>query len=375
MQTGLNETRQLIRNDQKEYRKKKYTMIAVMAAVLMVSLCLKTEKHGFVPPLEVLANYRTWLEINIGKVCGLEVYLRRAQIIAGMPTYTDSINRLMITAVAFICGVLLSMAGALFQAVFRNPIAAPTMLGVNTGVSLGILVLVLQYGGAALYMPKEKYICCYIGAAGMLALVMIMGKLSSGRRKFAVTDLLIVSAIVSQVVGAVQTYYTFSMENDEVLLLQQIRNAMDLNVEPVSLLFLAIATVVCMVPVFLLRFSLNAVSFVSDEARSLGVNTFTIKITALLTGTFMVTAAMVHCGAVGMISLIVPFMSRAMFGADFRKVFTGNILIGGTLLVICREIAGQIYLTADGIPAGTVVDFIAMPVFVIIIVSQRRIWE
>lgn len=375
MQIGLNDTRTLYIREHKEYRKKLLITAAVTAAVVLASLCLKTEENGFINPAEVLKNYSTWIELGIGRVSGWTVNLKQSQILAELPSYIDSVNRLKMTAISFACGIMLAMAGALFQSVFRNPIAAPTMLGVSTGVNLGTLLLVVTYGGMALHMPLQKYIYCYVCAAGVLALLMVMAKISSGKRRFSVTDLLIVSAIVTQVAGAVQTYYTFSMENDEALLLQEVRNAMDINTDPVSFIFLGAALVISVLPVFFMRFSLNAASFVDDEARSLGISPLMIKLAALTAGTFMTASAMVHCGGVGMVSLIVPFLSRAVFGADFRKVFAGNVLIGGTVMVLCRDIAGQIFLTPDGIPAGTVADFIAMPVFVIIIVTQRRIWE
>lgn len=375
MQTGRKDTRTLLRSEQMEYRKRVWITAAVMAVIILASLCLKTEKHGFVAPHEVFINYWTWIKLSIGKVSGWTVTLKQSEILAGLPSYIDSVNRFKITVISFVCGVMLAMAGALFQGVFRNPIAAPTMLGVSTGVNLGILILVVQYGGMALYMPFQKYVYCCACAAGVLILLMIMAKISSGRQKFSVTDLLIVSAIVTQVIGAVQTYFTFSMENDEVLLMQELKNVMDIDTGTGSFIFLGAALLISVVPVFFMRFSLNTISFTDEEARSLGVNSFGIKLAALIAGTFMTVSAMVHCGGVGMISLIVPFLSRAVFGADFRKVFTGNVLIGGTLMVLCRDLSGQIFLTPDGIPVGTIADFIAMPVFVIIIITQRRIWE
>lgn len=375
MQIGLKETENLIKTERQSYRKKLLILIGAAVIAFLFSLCLKTIETGFVPPGEVLSNYKAWITINMGDWFDWPVYLHRAEIIEGLPSYYDSVSRLKITVITFVCGIMLALSGSLFQSVFRNPIAAPTMLGVNTGVSLGILALVLQYGGIATGMPFQKYVYCYIGAAGMLALVMGVGKLSSGKKKFSVFDLLIVGAILSQVVGAIQTYYTFSMENEEVLLLKEISNAITVNTENISFLFLGCALVICIVPLYLIRFSFNAVSFDNDEARSFGVNTTALKILSLVLGTFMITAAMVHCGTVGMVSLIAPFISRSIFGAESGKVFWGNILVGGTLLVLCRDIASMIYFTAEGLPIGTVVDFVAVPIFVIILVTQRRVWE
>ncbi len=375
MQIGLKETENLIRAEKQNYRKKIWLLTGIALFIFLFSLCLKTIETGFVSPAEVLANYKAWIQINMGKWFEWPVYLQRTQIIDGLPYYYDSISRLKITAITFGCGMLLAMSGHLFQSVFRNPIAAPTMLGVNTGVNLGILFLVLQYGGLATGMPYQKYVYCYTGAVLMLILVLGVGKLSSGKKKFSVFDLLIVGAILSQVVGAVRTYYTFSMENDEVLLLNEISNAITVNTDNISFVFLGAALLICIVPVYFIRFSFNAVSFENDEARSFGVNTMALKVGSLILGTFMITAAMVHCGSVGMVSLIAPFLSRSIFGAESRKVFWGNLLVGGTLLVVCRDIASMIYFTSEGLPIGTVVDFVAVPIFVIILVTQRRVWE
>lgn len=375
MQIGLKETAKQLKIDEHPYRKKMGLMVFVAIAIFLFSLCLKTVETGTISPAEVLANYKAWIHINVGKWFDWPVYLQRNQIIASLPSYYDSVNRLKITIITFVCGGMLSMSGSIFQSVFRNPIAAPTMLGVNAGVNLGILILVLQYDWLALAMPFEKYVYCYVGAAVMLAFVLAAGKLSSGKNKFSVFDLLIVGAILSQVVGAIRTYYTFSMENDQILLLNEVTNALSVNTDNISFLFLGAALLICMVPVYLIRFSFNAVCFDNDEAKSFGINTAAMKIIALLLGTFMITAAMVHCGTVGMVTLIAPFISRAVFGAEFRKVFWGNLLIGGAILVLCRDITAVIYFTAEGLPIGIVVDFVAVPIFVVIMVMQRRVWE
>ncbi len=375
MQIGLNKTKTLMREDERAYKKKKRMLLLAAAAICLFSLCVKTVEAGLMPPMEVLAAYKTWIHVNLGKWFGWPIYLRRAQLIAEIPSYYDAVSRLKITIITFACGALLAMAGSIFQSVFRNPMAAPTMLGVNAGVGLGILALVLQYGELALSMPFQKYVYCYIGAAGMLALVLAVGKLSSGKKKFSVYDLLIVGAILSQVVSAVRTYYTFSMENDEVLLLQEVTNAIHVDTENISFLFLGTVLVFSMVPIWLVRFSFNAICFDHDEARSMGIHTGAMRIFSLILGTIMVTAAMVHCGTVGMISLIAPFISRAIFGADFRKIFWGNVLIGGTILVFCRDLTSLIYFTVEGLPIGTIVDFVAVPIFVAILLSQRRVWE
>lgn len=375
MQIGLKTVDEIIADEKKQYRKKILWLLLAIAVIIAGSLVLRTVKVGVMPPENVLSSYRLWFRLKIDRLLNNPEYLYQNRLIERQPDYYDAISRVKITALTFGCGALLAISGHLFQTIFRNPIAAPTMLGVNTGVELGILVLVMRFGADALYMPLEKYIYCYIGAAAMLGIILIFGKISSGKNKFSVFDLLIVGAILSQVAGAVKTYFTFNMDNDYVLLIQEISNAIRVNIDDISLIFLGITLAVCLIPVYLTRFSFNAAAFDADESKSYGVNTIVMKVILLIVGTFMVTAAMVHCGTVGMAALIAPFISRAVFGADSRKLFWSNILIGGGLLVLCRDIASMIKFTSYGIPMGIIVDFIAVPVFVLILAGQRRTWE
>lgn len=375
MRIGLKETKRQMRLDEQSYKKKMRLLAGGVLLLLLVSLCVQTVGRSLNSPAEVLTAYKAWIHLSLAERFNWPIYLQKSRIIEEIPVYYDAVNRLKITLITFACGAMLAMSGALFQSVFRNPMAAPSMLGINTGVNLGILFLVLNYGGKALTMPFQKYVYCYIGGAAMFLLVMGAGKLSSGKKKFSVFDLLIVGAILSQIAGAVRSYFTFSMDNDLILILNQVTNAIRVNVENVSFAFLAMAILVCLAPVYLLRFSFNAVCFDSDQSKSFGLHTGAMKIAALAAGGIMATAGMIHCGTVGMISLIAPFISRAIFGADFRRLFWGNVLTGGAMLVICRDLASMIYFTTQGLPLGIVVDFVAVPIFTAILVTQRRTWE
>lgn len=375
MQIGLKETKRQIQLDEKGYKRNMRLLTGGVVLLLLVSLCVQTVGRGLNAPMDVLQAYKTWIHLSLAEQFNWPIYLQKSSIIDEIPIYYDAVNRLKITAITFACGAMLAMSGALFQSVFRNPMAAPTMLGINTGVNLGILFLVLNYGGRALFMPFQKYVYCYICAAIMLLLVLGAGKLSSGKKKFSVFDLLIVGAILSQIAGAVRSYATFNMSNEMVLILNQVTNAIRVNVENVSFLFLGGVLIICLVPSYLIRFSFNAVCFENDQSKSFGIRTGAMKLFALVIGSIMATAAVAHCGTVGMISLIAPFISRAIFGADFRRLFWGNLLMGGAMLVVCRDIAAMIYFITQGLPLGIIVDFVAVPIFTAILVMQRRVWE
>jgi iron complex transport system permease protein len=354
-------------------------MLLLAAGVLFVSLfslCVKTTVPGLIAPGDALRNLYEWIHLSVSRAQGGGAWARRFEIIDGLGgSYYDSISRFLISIITFACGMMLALSGNIFQSVFRNPIAAPSMLGVASGVQVGIIVLVLRYEFAAEGLPLEKYKYCYFFALAMLALVLVAAKLSSGSKKFSVFDLLIVAAIVQAIIGGVTSFFTYGMDNDLALALQNVSNAVRVNTEPISLYVLGAVFLISVIPFFLLRFSFNAVCFDSDESGSMGVNTRLVKFVSLALGSLMMTAGMVHCGSVGMISLIVPFIARAVFGAESKKLFWGNLLIGGLILLICRDIAAFIPFAETGLPIGAVVQFVAMPVFVLILFSGRRTWE
>jgi iron complex transport system permease protein len=377
MRTGLNLKVKKMRGADttpKMSHKQKMLIVAIGAALLFcVSLCVTNK--GFYSPIDVIKDLKTWVHLSLAQRFNWPVFLYRADIIESLHGYYDVVSRFQISVITFVSGMLLALSGNIFQNVFRNPIAAPSMLGVATGVRIGIIFLVVTYGLAAYDLPLEKYKYCYVAALAMLAIVMIVAKLSSGRKKFSVFDLLIVAAIMSQLVNGVSSYYMYAMDNTSALIFREITNAVRVDVSAVSFIALGVVAFISIIPFFLMRFSFNAVSFDNNESHSMGINTGVIKVISLVLGSLMVTAGMLHCGMVGMISLIVPFISRSIFGAESRNLFWGNILIGGSLLLLCRDITVWIPFYYDGIPIGSIVEFVAVPVFVLILKSNRRIYE
>lgn len=376
MQTGLKPIMDLRKKDRLEYKKKLLSLTVLLLLLMAVSLCIKNSEVGWVSPMETFANMKAWIHITLGEWFHWPISLYKFDVIDGLPNYYETVSAFKIALITLLCGMLLSMSGCIFQGVFRNPIAAPTMLGVSTGVELGILILVLTYGTGAYTMPLEKYLYCYIGAALSLTMVIAVGKLASGKGRFSVIDLLLVGAIISQIAGAVLSYFSYAMDDETLLVYREISSAIYVNTDPVSFYFLGGAFLISMVPMYLVRFSFNALCFDNDQSFSMGINPRIMRFAVLILGTLMITAAMVHCGAVGMISLIVPHLSRYLFGAEFRNLFWGNLLIGGILLVLCRDIASMFYFGYNGnLPIGVIVSLVAAPIFVIMMVNQKRGWE
>ncbi|MDR2486379.1 MAG: iron chelate uptake ABC transporter family permease subunit, partial [Clostridiales Family XIII bacterium] len=122
-------------------------------------------------------------------------------------------------------------------------------------------------------------------------------------------------------------------------------------------------------------FSFNIVALDSDEAGSMGLDTRTVRLVSIVLGSVMAAAAMIHCGMVAMVSLIVPFLSRGIFGVESRRLFWGNLLLGGLMLLLCKDIAALIPFPGEGMPVGAIVELVAIPAFIAVLATRRRTWE
>lgn len=367
--------RHLRLEDQRILRNKTITCGVVLVLVFLLGLCFSSTNYSFYSPVEVLSCYGAWFTQTFGSLAGNA--LTQTELVTAYPHYYDITSQFAVMAITVLCGVLLSLAGCLYQLAFRNPIAAPTMLGVSNGIRVGLMVLVLQYGVTAEVLTKQRYVYAYIGAVVVLMLVFALTKLTVGRKKqINVVDMLLVGSLLSQGLGTVVTYinnYVFS--DTDIQTYQNISEVLQVNTEPISYFMLALACAISIVPVLVLNFRFNILSFEDEEARLMGVDPRRLRFVALFCGTIMIIAAQIHVGMVSMVALVVPHVSRYLFGAEFRKQFWGNIFIGATLMVVARTIVSAVPFVGYGLPIGTIVNFLVMPVFVWMLAIQQRSWE
>lgn len=378
------------------FRLKKTVWALALVVVFLASLCFAVSHFEIYSPIDVARALGLALQLVWESLVDPSALTTQMQRIAEIPCFYEVRTRFLVSVLTGGCGAMLALAGALYQWVFRNPIAAPTMLGVNNGVSIGVLLLVLQYGSAAQFMTGQRYLYCFVGAVVILALVTGItfiasragggkrkargkkgnrGKRSKVRRPFSVITMLLVASIISQLIGAVMTYVTATMDDAQLLTYTAILQMLNVNVEPLTFAVLGITVLVGCVPLAIMGFSLNALALPDEEAHTMGVNLTPARIAALAMGTVMIVSCEVLTGTVSMVSLFVPFIARAQFGAEFRRQTVGNVLIGAVVLLVCRTIAGSIPFVGDGFPLGVVVSLVSLPFFVAIVVTKQRTWE
>lgn len=367
----------LSRQEKSALRKKVIVGLVILALVFTASASISVNYRGvFYSPLEVLTVVGQGLAWMFQSLTGNPPELTTLDVTAMYPNYYQIWTRIGISFITVLCGILLAISGSLYQTVFRNPIAAPTMLGVSNGISMGVLVLVLQFGYAAPYMTAERYVYSYIGALAVLAIVLLLTRLASGKGQFSIMEMILVGSIVSQMLGAVIMYASdIFMDDDLWIVYQEVNEVLTVDTDWVSYVSIGLAFLCTIIPVFFIRYSANAAGYSPEEARLSGIDPGRLRFVCLACGTVMIIAAQIHAGVVSMITLVVPFVSRALFGTEFRKQFWGDVIIGAILLLICRDIVSMIPFVGDGVPIGTVVSFVTLPLYVMILAARQRGWE
>lgn len=358
-------------------RRRTWLAAALLLVLFFLFLSLGSTSIRLISPVQTVQNLWLGIRLTLAKYLKWEIYDQRLSLILSAPAYLETMTRLQGGLLAVALGAVLAVSGTVFQCVFRNPIAGPSLLGVSSGINIGNLLLVMQFSTAAVTMTTLRFVYGYACGLGLLGLIFLVGWLST-RGKGNITDMLLTGCIVSRVVSMVVTnaqYYY--MDETEYLVLQEMSLYGTGIGNTRGAVFLIGALLVGLVPLLLLRSSLNLATFSDEEARCMGLNTSWLRVVALLCSTVLLIAAQIHCGDVGMLAMLVPHLCRYLFGCDTKRLITGSILLGAGIMLVCRFIislfAFHPYLSVVSI--STLISIVAMPLMMVVMMKYRRGWS
>lgn len=382
------EARALVRADRRSSRR----LIGVffLVAVLVAAFSLLLPYYGFdsmvaggqvYEPSDVADCYVLWFQMNVLPLIDPTLVVRTASLYAEFSATHDAgmyalvMNRAFVTAVAVACGVMLAVSGLLFQTAFRNPLAAPTALGVSDGVTLGCIVFSFLGYSSILDNPPLYLALAYgLGALSVLAVLLLSRGISGGAR-YNVLDMLLLGTVVCQLLGGVNAFVqNFQMDELTWFNFYEIQQATSAVSSPLVCTVVLVVFAVTFVPALLLRFRLNLIAFSDDDGVMMGVRAGLLRGGALALGSLMELATIATFGQVAMLSLAVPFMVRYMLPADFSSQFLGNCLLGAVVLLACLGIQHFSTVGVITMPVGTIVSIFIVPLFVWMIAFGRGRW-
>jgi cobalamin transport system permease protein len=264
--------------------------------------------------------------------------------------------RLPRVLLALLVGAGLSVAGAGFQALLRNPLADPYVLGVSSGAALGAILALLVRPQASLGT---------MGAAFGGALLTVAAVYLLGRRGGQIDSytLLLAGVITASFFSAVIMFLMASLPGRDLRgmafwLMGDLSSPL-----PVRLGWLMLVTWLTIAAVYTTSADLNLLAAGEQEAMHLGVNVGRVKLVVYLAGSLLTALAVAVSGAIGYVGLLVPHVMRMFFGSDYRLLIPASALGGAIALIIADTLARTVIAPTE-LPVGAMTAIAGAPVFI-----------
>ncbi|MDN5977929.1 MAG: iron ABC transporter permease [Acidipropionibacterium jensenii] len=268
------------------------------------------------------------------------------------------------TVLGLLVGAALAVSGALMQAITRNPLADPGILGVNAGAA-ALIVIGMAYIG--LHPPGQYIWASILGASGAAAAVWGIG--SGGRGRPSPLRL----ALAGAVMAAVLTSVTQAVLLPRAELLQTFRSWQAGGIDSARFDQIVEVLPFFVVGAGLAAFSgraLNSLALGDEMAAGLGVRVGRVRLLVAAASVLLAAASTALAGPIGFVGLIVPHAVRAIVGADNRWVLAWSVVVG-PLLLLLADVLGRIITRPTDVQVGIVMAIIGAPVFIALVRSRR----
>ena len=333
------------------------TLLLILAVVLLLAIANLLIGSVDIPPAEIL-------RIIAGKGCENQAW--------------ESIilqSRLPMIATALLSGAALSVSGLLLQTAFNNPLAGPSILGISTGASFGVAVVMLATGGTlgSIISQHAGFYFATILGAFVGAGIVLLALLFFSTLVHSATMLLIIGILVSYLASSAVSMLNFFATEEGVhsYVIWGLGNFSGVSVN--QLPFFAISIIIALAGSALLVKPLNALLLGTRYAENLGVNTRRVR-NALLIITGLLTAIVTaFCGPIGFIGLVVPHIARLVLNtSNHNQLIPATILSGAAVALLCTLIS-VLPKSYGVIPINAITPIIGVPIIIYIIINRRKI--
>jgi iron complex transport system permease protein len=272
--------------------------------------------------------------------------------------------RLPRVLLAALAGGALSLGGLVFQALLRNPLAEPYILGVSGGSAIGAIIGILlglsRFPGVSLF--------AFLGSLATLVLIVAMSSGQSVLKK----DALLLSGVMVNAFCAAVIMFLVSMTQDARLhniifwLMGDLSSA-----DGPTVAILAAILLPCFAAIFLLSHAMNLLLMGNEMARSMGLHLRSATVVLLVVTSLMVSAIVSYSGLIGFVGLVIPHLLRFVWGPDHRVLVPACVLGGGAYLTACDLLARALPQQGE-MPTGVITALIGAPLFILLLRKTRR---
>lgn len=284
-------------------------------------------------------------------------------------------SRLPLIATAALSGGALAIAGLLMQTLFNNPLADPSILGVSSGSSLGVAIVMLLLGGelGTLFgTTVGGYVSilagAMAGAALILAALMLFSSLVKGTTMLLVVGIMI-SFLASSAISLLNFFST--QEGVHSYVIWGLGNFSGVTMGSLPLFSMVILFVLAWS--MLLVKPLNALLLGSRYAESLGVNLRRVRNVLLLVTGILTATVTAFCGPIGFIGLVVPHIARLMLNSSDHRVLMPCTMLAGVVVALLCQFVSVLPTSVGIIPINAITPIVGVPIIIYIILNRKKI--
>jgi len=334
---------------QKSYRLIMIFLAVALVATSLVALCIGRYS---VNPAEAFAAVGSYMHKVISGSGEKPTAMENVIFVLRIPRIIGAI----------VIGAALSLSGAVYQSVFKNPLVSPDILGVSSGASVGAATAILL-GGSLFSMQILSFV---IGLAAVLLSTAIPKLLKNNSNLMLVLSGTIVGGFMCSVLGVLK----FIAEEDTELssiIYWQMGSVQSVKMD--TLVYVAPVFIAGAVILVLLSWQLNILSFGENEAKTLGVNLKMLRGITIVISSMLTASAVSISGTIGWIGLIIPHLGRLCVGSDNTKMIPCAMLMGGLFLLVMDTIARTV--TSLEVPLSILTGLIGAPIYAWLLWKQK----
>lgn len=268
---------------------------------------------------------------------------------------------------AILVGGALSVSGASFQGLFKNPMVSADILGASAGAGFGAVVaLLLSFNTVGIQFSSFAF------GLGAVALTYgISAKIGRGSSPVLVLVLtgMVVTALFTSAISL--TKYVADPDGKLPAITFWLMGGLSsITVEDLKIVFPPI--ILSLVPLLILRWKINIFSFGEEEAKSLGVNTTRLRTIIVVCATVLTASTVSISGLVGWVGLVIPHLARMIVGPNYKTLLPTSLLLGGIYLLVVDDVARCLFTME--IPLGILTAMIGAPFFIYLLLYGKKGW-
>lgn len=272
--------------------------------------------------------------------------------------------RLPRVLMCIVAGATLAVCGGAYQAVFKNPLSDPYILGVSSGASLGAsFAIVLGLDALIIGVPLIAFVFA------LLTVALIM-KLSRVGNRMHTTTLILAGISFNFLFSAIISLIMFIDREDMHKIYFWTMGSLS-GIKYSDVIIVAFFTVLGYIMLKMLAKRMNALLLGDISAQSIGIDVEKTKKSILIVSTLMTSAVVSYCGVIGFVGLIVPHIIRLIVGGDNRKILPYSVF-GGIIFMLLADILARTLASPNELPIGTITSIVGAPFFIYLLYNAKQ---